>query len=144
MQGKYRLIAASFLVSSLWATIWFSAAVLLVLALLYIHNDAVAYPGYYAPLYLYDGSPYDRIVIEVHYEQGINPSTDAPEHLQSIVHKYTGKVVDLCLFGDITPAMLPASTDNDNISTFGYSFLDEHARYRKAGSEGTPPCTCSM
>jgi hypothetical protein len=67
MQGKYRLMAASFLVASLWAAIWFAGAVLLVLAPLYIHDDAVVYPGNYAPLYLYDGSPYDRIVIEVHY-----------------------------------------------------------------------------
>lgn len=130
MQVKYRLIAASFLVTSLWAAIWFAAAVMLVLAPLYIHDDAVRSPGNYAPLYLYDGSPYDRIVIEVHYEQGIQPSTHALEHLQSIVHRYTGKAVDLSLSGDITPDMLPASTDNNNISAFGNSFLNEHAHYR--------------
>ncbi len=47
-----------------------------------------------------------------------------------MVHRYTGKAVDLSLSGDITPDMLPASTDSINISAFGYSFLDEHARYR--------------
>jgi hypothetical protein len=46
------------------------------------------------------------------------------------VHRYTGKVVDLSLSGDITPDMLPASTDNNNISAFGYDFIDQHARYR--------------
>jgi hypothetical protein len=130
MQGTYRLIAASFLVASLWAAIWFAGAVLLVLAPLYIHDDAVVYPGNYAPLYLYDGSPYDRIVIEVHYEQGVQPSKYALEHLQSIVHRYTGKAVVLSLTGDITPDMLPASTDYNNISAFGYGFLADHARYR--------------
>jgi hypothetical protein len=130
MQGKYRLIAASFLLASLWAAIWFVAAVVLVMAPLYVHDQAVEYPGNYAPLYLYDNSPYDRIVIEVHYEQGISPSVYALEHLQSIVHRYTGKSVDLCLFQDITPDMLPASTDNNNMSSFGYAFLDRHARYR--------------
>ncbi len=115
MQRKYRLIAASFLLASLWAAIWFAGAVLLILAPLYIHDDAVIYPGNYASLYLYDGSPYDRIVIEVHYEQGVRPSTYALEHLQSIVHRYTGKAVDLSLSGDITPDMVPASTDIKNI-----------------------------
>jgi hypothetical protein len=130
MQRKYRLIAASFLLASLWAAIWITGAVTLVIAPYYIHDQVVKYPGNYAPLYLYDGSPYDRIVIEVHYEQGIRPSVYALEHLQSIVHRYSGKAVDLSLSGDITPDMLPVSTDNDNISAFGYAFLDGHARYR--------------
>jgi hypothetical protein len=130
MQGKYRLIAASFLLASLWAAIWFTGAVALVIAPFYIHDQAVESPGNYAPLYLFDGSPYDRIVIEVHYEQGIQPSVFALEHLQSIVHRYTGKAVDMSLSGDITPDMLPAYTDNNNISAFGYTFLDRHARYR--------------
>jgi hypothetical protein len=130
MQRKYRLIAASFLLASLWAAIWFAGAVLLVIAPLYLHDQAVQYPGNYAPLYLYDGSPYDRIVIEVHYEQGIQPSTYALEHLQSILHQYTGKAVDLSLSGDITADMLPASTDANNMTPFGYTFLAGHARYR--------------
>ena len=130
MQRKYRLVAASLLLAFLWAAIWYTAAVTLVMAPLYIHDQAGKCPGDYAPLYLFDGSPYDRIVIEVHYEQGVQPSRYALEHLQSIVQRYTGKPVDLCLFGDIAPAMLPAVTDTGNISTFGDSFLDQHARYR--------------
>jgi hypothetical protein len=130
MQRKYRLLGASFLLASLWAAIWFVAAVVLVMAPLYVHDQAVVFPGNYAPLYLYDGSPYDRLVIEVHCEQGIRPSMYALEHLQSVVHQYTGKAVDLCLFQDITPDMLPASTDNDNMSSFGYKFLGSHAHYR--------------
>jgi hypothetical protein len=130
MHRKYRLMGASLLVASIWAAIWFVAIVLLVMAPLYVHDQAVEYPGNYAPLYLYDGSSYDRIVIEVHYEQGISPSVYALEHLQSIAHRYSGKAVDICLFQDITPDMLPASTDNSNMSSFGYTFLDQHARYR--------------
>lgn len=122
-------MGASLLLASLWAAIWFVTAVMLVMAPLYVHDQAVVYPGNYAPLYLCDGSSYDRIVIEVHCEQGISPSVYALEHLQSVVHRYTGKAVDLCLFGDITPDMLPASTDNNNMSSFGYTFLDQNARY---------------
>jgi hypothetical protein len=58
------------------------------------------------------------------------------------VHRYTGKAVDLCLFQDIAPDMLPAATDNNNISSFGYTFLDEHARYRTGwlgGNAGREP-----
>jgi len=130
MQRKYRLAAAAFLLAVLWAAILYVAAVTLVMAPLYIHDQAGERPGDYASLYLFDGSPYDRIVIEVHYEQGVQPSRYALEHLQSIVQRSTGKPVDLCLFGDIAPAMLPAVTDTGNISTFGDSFLDQHAHYR--------------
>ena len=129
MQEKRRLIVASLLLASLLAAIGFVAAVALVIAPLYIHEEARGIPGNYAPLYLYDGSAYGRIVIEVHYEQDARPSIYALEHLQSLLHRYTGKTVDLCLFQDITPDVIPAATDNNNVSSFGYSFLDRHARY---------------
>lgn len=137
MQGKYRLIAAFLLLASLLAAMGFIAVFTLVIAPLYIHEDAIKIPGNYAPLYLYDRSPYDRIVIEVHYEKDAAPSTYALEHLQSILHRYTGKTVDLYLSGDITPDAVPASTDGDNITSFGNSFLDRHARYRTGWLGGT-------
>ena len=130
MQVKYRLLAAAFLAASAWAALWFTAAAGLVAAPWYLHGPAGEIPGNYARLYLYDGSPYDRIVIEVHGEQGTEPSAYALEHLQSIVHRYTGKPVDLCVFNDITPDMLPESADNANVSAFCNSFLRQHASCR--------------
>jgi hypothetical protein len=137
MPVKYRLLAACFLAALLWAGIWFAAVSGLVIAPSYIHGQIREYPGNYAHLYLFDHSPYDRIVIEVHSEPGIQPSTYSLEHLQSIVHKYTGKDVRLRMFSDITPDLLPAYTDNANVSAFGYSFLDRHAYYRTGWTGGT-------
>lgn len=118
------------LLAFLTSVILFIAAVAFVMAPMYLHDEAVKRPGSYAPLYLYDRSPYDRIVIEVHYEENARPSTYALEHLQSLVHEYSGKTVDLYEFGDIAPDMLPAVTDRNNFSTFGNGFVDQNAHYR--------------
>jgi hypothetical protein len=130
MQGKRRVAAVFLLVAPAIAAVLFLAAVALVLAPLYLHEESVKYPGSYAPLYLNEHSPYDRIVIEVHYQDNTTPSPYALEHLRSLLHEYTGKAVDLYEFGDIASDMIPEEADSSNLSSFGFDLIDRNAHYR--------------
>lgn len=130
MQGKRRVAAVFLLVVPAIAAVLFLAAAVLVMAPLYLHEESVKYPGSYASLYLNEYAPYDRIVIEVHYQDNTTPSPRALEHLQSRLHQYTGKAVDLYEFGDIASDMLPEEADSNNLSSFGFDLIDRNAHYR--------------
>lgn len=86
-------------------------------------------PGGYAPLYLYQYSPYDHIVVEVHYESGAKPSPADLDRLKSVLQNYSGKGVSIYEFEDISPATVPVMSDDSNFTAFGDTFISEHARY---------------
>ena len=125
MRKKYAYMAAillAFLAASVAFEILYAVPQL-------VHGAMEQRPGAYAPLYLYQYSPYDRIVLEVHCEQGITPNAPALAHLQELLENYTGRPVDLYTFRDINASDVPWMADENNISAFGSSFLQEHARF---------------
>lgn len=130
MPGKRRVAAVFLLAVLAIAAILFLAAGTLVVSPRYLHEERVKCPGSFAPLYLYEHSPYDRIVIEVHYMADARPSPGALGHLRSMLQEYTGRPADVYMFEDISPAMIPARTDRNNMSTFGQDFIGRNARYR--------------
>lgn len=117
---RFRYLLLSFLIS---------ASLLVVLVMpAYVHYDLVRSTGAYAPLYLYEHSPYDSIVVEVHYSDDVRPSDAALEGLRSMLEKYSGKKVYLTSYDDIRPySISPIESDEDIYST-GESML---ARYRR-------------
>lgn len=118
------------------AAVLFIAAVALIMAPLYLHEESIKYPGSYAPLYLNKYAPYDRIVIEVHYQDNAKPSPYALEHLQSLLHRYSGKAVNLYEYGDIGPDIIPEAADSNNLSSFGYDIVERNAHYRTGWLSG--------
>jgi hypothetical protein len=126
MLGKRRS-AAVFLLLLLVASLAFEA----LYAVPYlVHGEASRAVGAYAPLYMYEHSPYGRIVVEVHYEESVKPSLPALEHLRNTLQKYTGRPVELYMFGDISPSDVPGMAADGNITAFGDAFIRERARYR--------------
>ena len=105
--------------------------VLFVVAILavpwYVHDSMVNKVGGYAPLYLFEQSPYNRIIVEVHYEQSARPSDAAMLHLRSVLGNYTAKEVLVSEYSDIKPGDVPSSVQADNVCEFGGRMINEHA-----------------
>lgn len=93
----------------------------------YVHGSMAGEVGGLAPLYLCEGSPYGRIVVEVHYEESARPSEAALLHLQALLGHYTGKSVAVREYGDIGPDEVPAGIDPGNVTGFGNQVLARHA-----------------
>ncbi|CAJ36065.1 matrixin family metalloprotease [Methanocella arvoryzae] len=94
---------------------------------LYAHKSLAGKVGAYAPVYLFEQSPYDRIIIEVHYEESARPSEAALAHLQSLLYNATGKAVTVREYGDIAPGEVPSSIAGGDVVEFGNSMIKEHA-----------------
>ncbi|MCD1294521.1 peptidase M54 [Methanocella sp. CWC-04] len=106
---------------------------------LYVHEEVVKSVGNYAPLYLYEHSPYGRIVVEVHYSPDAKPSGEALESLRYMLQQYTGKQVIVEQFQDIDPVIVPKKIDEDNIFDFGESVLKDSGHYHMGWISGDIP-----
>jgi len=100
-----------------------------------IHDSMAGRVGGYAPLYLFEPSPYHRIVVEVHYEQSAMPSDAALLHLESVLGNYTAKEVIISKYPDIEPDEVPSSFQASNVCEFGGRMISEHA-FARTGQIG--------
>lgn len=96
-----------------------SAILLFVILPLYVHYIAASNTGAYGPLYLYEHSPYDTIVLEVHCTENAQPSSIALDGLRSVLANYTGKKVEVEVFQDIPVDSVPSRFDDEGLSVFG-------------------------
>lgn len=93
----------------------------------YAHENLVKTVGDYAPVYLFEPSLYDRIVVEVHYEESARPSGAALLHLQALLINATGKAVVINQYPDIGPGEVPSAIRAGEVSEFGSTLIAEHA-----------------
>lgn len=126
--------------------LWLVPAFLLILAAaafvgfpLYLHAEIAQSTGAFAPLYLYQYSPYDTIAVEVHYEPGAAPSEDALAALRQMLATYTGKRVEVAAYGDLPEDTINGSVSEDNVSDVGAGIVDQYARTRMGWISGTIP-----
>ena len=82
MQNRYRGILSALI---------FLVLVFGIMIPLYTHYTARQFQGAYDILFLSEHSPYDSVVIEVHYQKGAEPSVSSLEVLKERVENYTGK-----------------------------------------------------
>lgn len=115
------------------AWIWPIISALLVLSVaalvgfpLYVHYEVAQSTGAFAPLYLYEYSPYNDIVVEVHYAQDAVPSDDALESLRSMLVNYTGKQVEVTKYADIGNGEVPAQVNDTTVFDFGNGVISRH------------------
>ncbi len=106
------------------------AAILILLAAfvgfpLYVHTEVAGSTGAYAPLYLYEYSPYDTITLEVHYEASAVPSDAALDNLKETLAYYTGKRVVVQKYPDLSPGAVPEQIGDDNVTAIGASVIDK-------------------
>jgi hypothetical protein len=127
-------------------SLWLLVPVLLVLLAgafvgfpLYVHLEVTGTTGAFAPLYLYEYSPYDTIVLEVHYQAAAVTSDAALENLAGTLVKYTGKHVELTKYQDLPADAVPARIDDDNVSAIGGDIIQKYGRARMGWVSGVLP-----
>jgi len=118
-----------------------SAVILLVLTFgimipLYVHYTARQFTGAYDTLYLSKHSPYDAIIIEVHYPENAKPSAGSLSVLKEKVEHYTGKNVSVVTYPDITDEDIPAVVTDEEAARAGNKVLLNHTQYRTGWFSG--------
>ena len=120
-----------------------SLIVLLIAALvgfpMYVHYEVVNYVGAYAPLYLYEHSPYDTITVEVHYQADAAPSDAALDNLRQTLAKYTYRQVDIKKYGDLPDDAVPATINDTNVNDVGSSIIQKYGQYHMGWLGGDLP-----
>ncbi len=120
-----------------------SLIVLLIAALvgfpMYVHYEVVNYVGAYAPLYLYEHSPFDTITVEVHYEANAVPDGAALENLRQTLAKYTYRQVEIKEYGDLPNDSVPPTIDDDNVYDVGSSIIQKYGHDRMGWLGGDIP-----
>jgi hypothetical protein len=106
---------------------------------LYMHQEVSQNTGAFAPLYLYEYSPYDTIVLEVHYQAGAAPSDAALENLAGTLVKYTGKHVELKKYQDLPNDAVAGRIDDDNVSAIGGGIIQNYGQARMGWISGSLP-----
>ncbi|WP_174589781.1 matrixin family metalloprotease [Methanocella conradii] len=106
---------------------------------LYVHQEVVKATGAYAPLYLYEYSPYDEIVLEVHYQQDAAPSDVALEGLRQMLVNYTGKRVEVQKYGDLPASVVEGRVDDGNVSVIGAGIIERYGHCRMGELGGSIP-----
>ncbi|BAI62878.1 conserved hypothetical protein [Methanocella paludicola SANAE] len=126
--------------------LWFIPAALLILLAaafvgfpLYVHTTVGEVVGTYAPLYLYEYSPYSTIAVEVHYEPGAAPSDEALAGLQGMLEKYTGKQVEVKAYEDLPDDVVTERIDDSNIYSIGEGIISKYGRAHMGWLGGTIP-----
>jgi hypothetical protein len=118
-------------------------AVLLAAALvgfpLYVHTEIAGATGAYAPLYLYEHSPYDTITVEVHYQAGAVPSDAALDNLKETLTEYTGKRVEVQKYGDLPADAVPGQIGDDNVSAIGLNLIEKYGHSHMGWLSGNIP-----
>ncbi|WP_424358126.1 M12 family metallo-peptidase [Methanocella sp. MCL-LM] len=93
----------------------------------YAHESLVSKVGSYAPVYLFEPSTYNRLVVEVHYGEAPTPSDAALRHLQTLLSNATGKTVVVREYADIGAEEVPSILGSGEVTVFGNSMIKEHA-----------------
>ena len=93
----------------------------------YAHQSLAGKVGSYASVYLFEPSTYNRLVVEVHYEESARPSEAALAHLQTLLSNATGKTVIVRACSDIGAEEVPSSLGSGEVTEFGNSMIKEHA-----------------
>jgi hypothetical protein len=121
------------------------AALLVLLAVafvgfpLYVHTTVGEVVGTYAPLYLYEYSPYRTIAVEVHSGPGAAPSDEALSGLQGMLEKYTGKSVSVQAYEDLPADVVTERIDDSNIYSVGEGIISNYGRAHMGWLGGTIP-----
>jgi len=114
-------------------------AVALVVFPLYMHSEVVKATGAYAPLYLYEYSPYDTITVEAHYQAGAAPSAAALDNLKDTLAKYTGKRVEVQKYGDLPADAVPQQIGDNNVSAIGAGIIERYGHSSMGWLNGNIP-----
>lgn len=93
---------------------------------LYVHTEVVKATGAYAPLYLYEHSPYDAITVEVHYQADAVPSEAALDNLDHTLANYTGKRVEIQKYADLPADAVPGQIGDNNVSAIGANVIEKY------------------
>jgi hypothetical protein len=93
---------------------------------LYVHTEVVKATGAYAPLYLYEYSPYDTITVEAHYQADAVPSDAALDNLKGTLANYTGKRVEIQKYADLPADVVPEQIGDDNVSAIGSNIIEKY------------------
>lgn len=103
---------------------------------LYVHYTARQFTGAYDTLYLSTHSPYETIIIEVHYHEGAEPSESSLSVLKEMIRNYTGKNVLLVKYDDIKSYEIPGVMKDDEVAIIANNILSNHTRYRTGWLSG--------
>ncbi len=106
---------------------------------LYVHTEVAGSTGAYAPLYLYEYSPYDTITVEAHYQTNAVPSDAALETLRGALANYSGKRVEVQKYGDLPLDAVPGQIGDDNVSSIGFNAIEKYAHGRMGWLSGNIP-----
>jgi hypothetical protein len=106
---------------------------------LYVHEEVSKATGAYAPLYLYEYSPYDTIAVEVHYQADAAPSDAALSGLNQTLASYTGKRVEVRTYGDLPGDAVNGQISDDNVSAIGGGIIDKYGREHMGWLGGSIP-----
>ncbi|HTX43724.1 MAG TPA: matrixin family metalloprotease [Methanocella sp.] len=103
----------------------------------YVHSEVVKATGAYAPLYLYEYSPYDTITVEAHYQADAMPSDAALDLLGQRLATYTGKRVEVQKYGDL--GSVPKQMGDDNVSAIGSNLIETYGHSGMGWLNGNLP-----
>ncbi len=103
---------------------------------LYVHYTARQFTGAYDTLLLSRHSPYDTVIIEVHYQEGAEPYAASLDTLKEKVENYTGKNVIVVKYPDIKDFEVSGVVKDDGVSRFGDRILRNHTQYHSGWLSG--------
>jgi hypothetical protein len=103
---------------------------------LYVHYTARQFTGAYDTLLLSKHSPYDTILIEVHYQEGVEPYAASLDALKEKVANYTGKNVIVIKYPDIKDVEVSGTVGDDGVRAFGDRILQNHTQYHSGWLSG--------
>jgi Matrixin len=106
---------------------------------LYVHTEVARTTGAFAPLYLYEYSPYDTIAVEVHYQPDAAPSDAALDGLKQMLATYTGKSVEVAAYGDLPADAVTGRIDDDNVTDVGGGIIEKYGRVSMGWMSGRIP-----
>jgi hypothetical protein len=106
---------------------------------LYVHTEVAKTTGAYAPLYLYEHSPYDTITVEAHYQADAVPSDAALDNLKGTLAKYTGKRVEIQKYADLPAGAVPGQIGDDNVSAIGSNIIEKYGHSGMGWLNGNIP-----
>lgn len=106
---------------------------------LYVHTTVGEVVGTYAPLYLYDYSPYGTITVEVHYQPDAVPSDAALSGLRQMLAEYTGKRVEVQTYEDLPGDIVTERIDDNNIYSVGDGIISKYGKAQMGWLGGNMP-----
>ena len=103
---------------------------------MYVHYKARQFTGAYDTLLLSKHSPYDTILIEVHYQEGAEPYAASLDTLKEKVENYTGKNVIVVKYPDIKDPEVSGAIKDNGVNSLGDRILRNHTQYHSGWFTG--------